>query len=167
MPLPFENIYKQIKEKKLPDKLGEEGILHIVEARNTYYYAKQWYAIGEKRLGSPIEANASPASPYWHKLKYFEYNLIHKLFPQNTVAVVGSIDPRIGKDATFMHNTGRPITITQRVAGDIGQIVQRDNIIIRSTKRCTSTTEQRVTVTELHKRNAQHFIEPLAKPTKR
>src|SRR3989338_2140514 len=129
MPFPFEKIGRKIQKNEPPDKLGEEGVLHLIESDNNNYYAKQWYAIAEKRIGAPLESGFSPASPYWHKLKFFEYSLIHRMFPENTIAMVASIGPGISSKGEFTHDKGRPITITREVAGDTQLVKKRDSII--------------------------------------
>lgn len=152
MPFSFDRAKERLE--KQPDFIGEEGILHILdrplpdtkEARSTVppgsaevarrYYLKQWYGMGEKGVATLIENGRSPSSPYWAKLKYWEYKIIHSLFPDNTLHLVAAIDPRIKKDATSpsghsfdFNSPDLPLTASFEVVGDKEKERVRDGII--------------------------------------
>lgn len=43
MPILPGEIKRQVDKKPRPDRMGEEGILHIVQQGDERYFAKQWY----------------------------------------------------------------------------------------------------------------------------
>lgn len=125
-------IQRRDRERGGPDRLGEEGILHIVTSGDKRYFAKQWYSVSEKRIMNDPETETSPASPYWHKVKFYEGQLIHAAFPDISVHMAASYDPRIQKNVEgeyeFKHDAGRPVTVTREVAADAELMRQRDAI---------------------------------------
>jgi hypothetical protein len=133
--LPLEThqkIRRREQEHGGPDRMGEEGILHIVTSGDERYFAKQWYTVSEKRMTSEPETEVSPASPYWHKVKFYEGQLIHAAFPDISVQMAAAYDPRIQKNADgvyeFTHTAGRPVTLTKEVAADPALQGERDAI---------------------------------------
>lgn len=125
---------RRIERINIPDRLGEEGILHLVNFNEERYFAKEWYTISEKRLHMSIESGGSPASPYWHKVKTYESHLIHAVVPELTLRVAASYDPRITKDNggeyQFAYQTGRPVHVTPEVKADPVLQEQRDAVIV-------------------------------------
>lgn len=131
-----QRIDRRQKETKGHDWLGEEGILHRVSfdgEGQKRYVAKQWYSTAEKRQGMPIESGGSPTSPYWHKVKFHEYGLIHSAFPDQTVEIVAGFDERIHRgpngEYNFVFQTGRPVTMTKEVEADPTLMAERDAIV--------------------------------------
>ncbi len=112
----------------LPYKVGEEGVVY----RN--FIAKQWYGSHEKMLAGNPEDGRSLSSPYWGKLKYYEYRLVHRAFPEITLQVVASFDERLTKNThtnewDFSYTAGRPVTVSEEVDADPTLLAQRDAII--------------------------------------
>lgn len=132
MPILGREVNSQIDRRK-PDRTGEEGVLFRVQTADNNYIAKQWYGMNEKRLTHYSEEESSPCSPYWHKVKFYEYKLIHAAFPDNTLEMVATFDERITKqpDGTYDFNfsTGRPTTVSKEVVGDPDLMQQRDAIV--------------------------------------
>lgn len=138
MPILPQEVKRKIQQRRIerlnvPDRLGEEGILHLVNFNDERYFAKEWYSVAEKRLTFPIESGSSPASPYWHKVKTYESHLIQAALPDLTLRVAASYDPRIVKndagEQTFAYQTGRPVHVTPEVKSDPDLQAQRDAII--------------------------------------
>ena len=137
MPLEFNKIKNLLAKKEKPKHVGEEGIINLVSSGlgdQRKFFAKQWYAGNDlKGLASKIESGESPCSPYWVKLKFYEYALIHEIFPDITLSVAGAYDPRITKeeDGThhFSYQAGRPVTISRIVEGDPEEKSKRDEVI--------------------------------------
>ncbi len=133
MPIQPQEIKRSVDRKSRPDTMGEEGILHIVEQNDERYFAKQWYKNHDTQLAVSPEHGGSPMSPYWHKLKFYEYQLIHDVFPDATVEMVGGFDPRIKKEADGSHSfdmsSGRPFTVTKEVLGDPIKTAQVRNVL--------------------------------------
>lgn len=118
---------------------GEEGILYRIGLDDGRYFAKQWrgkHYEGEQSNRSVTyaeDSKRSPASPFWHKVKFYEAKLIHDAFPDSTLKMSIAYDPRITPDAdggaTFTSDAGRPVTVTRDVEGDPGLRAERDRII--------------------------------------
>lgn len=136
MPILPGETQRKIKRRHLerggPDRMGEEGILHIVTVGDERYFAKQWYNVGEKRLITDPASETSTASPYWHKVKFYEEKLINAAFPDVTVQMAAAYDPRIQKNPAgqyeFDYSAGRPVTLTKEVKADAALMQQRDAI---------------------------------------
>lgn len=118
---------------------GEEGILHRIGLDDGRYFAKQWrgkHYEGE-RAGRSVtyaeDSRHSPASPFWHKVKFYEAKLVHNAFPDSTLEMSVAYDPRITPDAdggaTFTPDVGRPTTVTREVEGDSKLRAERDVIV--------------------------------------
>lgn len=118
---------------------GEEGILHRIGLDDGRYFAKQWrgkHYEGEQAGRSVTyaeERGFSPASPFWHKVKFYEAKLVHDAFPDSTLEMSVAYDPRITPDAdggaTFIPDAGRPVTVTREVEGDPKLRAERDDIV--------------------------------------
>lgn len=125
---------RQLERLSIPDRMGEEGMLHLILIGEEQYFAKQWHTIAEKRRTMSLEAEGSPASPYWHKVKKYEADLVKAALPEYTVRVVASYDPRIRRDDAgeyhFAYQTGRPVTITPEVKADPQLMQQRDASVL-------------------------------------
>ena len=120
-------VRRKIERKPEYDDRGEEGIFYIVNADGTRYWAKEWYHMHDKGTGAPVERKASSCSPYWHKVKYYEYQLIHDAFPTHTINLVAGYDERIKevghhptgeREYSFDMNAGRPTTVSVEITGD-------------------------------------------------
>lgn len=125
-------IERRDREVGGPDRMGEEGILHIVTSGDERYFAKQWYTVSEKRVTHDPAEGTSPASPYWHKVKFYEGKLIQAAFPDIAVQTAAAYDPRIQKNESghyeFKDEAGRPVTLTKAVQPDEQLMRQRDAI---------------------------------------
>ena len=115
-------IEEQITEKGTPDFTGEEGYLYTVQLpdkTDKTLWAKQWHLSLIDEIG--LKFDGSLTSPYFHEMKRIEYEMIHDAFPEITVEMYGSYDPRIKDDKkTFRFFPGRPTTVTVEVSGDPG-----------------------------------------------
>lgn len=137
MPLLGSEIRKRMPrrfgEKPLPYKIGEEGVVYRIPKLDRSYIAKQWYGSQEKRLAGYPEDEHSPTSPYWAKLKFYEYDLIHRARPEFTLNMVASFDERLTKNPEtgewdFSYSVGRPVTVSEEVVADPELLAQRDAI---------------------------------------
>lgn len=138
MPFTPKGIEKAISQSQ-EKKLGEEGVLHHVSLNNKNYFAKQWrgkhYSGNDKRkISFAYEevSDRSPTSPFWHKVKYYEYALIHSAFPESTLKISAGYDSRIKKNDNnheFIFDKGRPVTLAKEVPGDSEARRKRDEII--------------------------------------
>lgn len=139
MPIGVE-VARQVQRKKEQDPRwddrSEEGVFHIVSADGTRYWVKQWYKMHDKAKGIKATENASPCSPYWHKLKYYEYQLIHEAFPDHTIELVSCYDERISKtgasEYAFNIFSGQPATVSVEVTGDPVLSTQRNEALKRA-----------------------------------
>lgn len=124
---------RRFGEKPLPYKVGEEGVVYRIPGVDRSYIAKQWYGSQEKKLVGDPDDEHSPSSPYWAKLKYYEYKLIHQARPEFTLKMVASFDERITKNQEtgewdFSYSVGRPVTVSEEVDADPELLAQRDAI---------------------------------------
>lgn len=116
-------------------RVGEEGVAHKIVLDNKAYFAKLWRGKHPQEHGDPhlyyaIDSEKSPYSPFWHKLQYWEYKLMHEAFPDEIVKMTGSYDPRISKDGEqFDFHTARPVTITEAVQPEEELMAKRDEWI--------------------------------------
>ncbi|MBI4449571.1 hypothetical protein HY634_00770 [Candidatus Uhrbacteria bacterium] len=118
---------------------GEEGILRRIGLDDGRYFAKRWrgkHYEGEhagRSVSYSEESGRTPVSPFWHKVKFYETKLIHDAFPDSTLEMSAAYDPRIvpgaDGDAQFMPGTGRPVTVTREVEGDLKLRAERDRIV--------------------------------------
>ncbi|PIR77323.1 MAG: hypothetical protein COU30_03110 [Candidatus Magasanikbacteria bacterium CG10_big_fil_rev_8_21_14_0_10_38_6] len=119
---------RQIQEKKEPDEIGEEGILTKIELPiptktktnddTETYFAKQWYDNQERQTPDKAhpEKGGELMSPYFHKIKYYESQLIHKALPEQTIRIEAAYDPRIDTQGQFSATKKDfPVTITKEV----------------------------------------------------
>lgn len=112
-------IQRREREFGGPDRMGEEGILHIVASGDERYFAKQWYTVSEKRLTNEPAEGTSPASPYWHKVKFYEGKLIQEAFPDIAVEMAAAYDPRLQKNAA-----GRMVTLTKAALFQVTETIR-------------------------------------------
>lgn len=135
--LPIHETMKKRDPRKW-DIRGEEGVLFIVPQDDAHYFVKQWYKSHDQKVGIPEKMGISPLSPYWHKVKVYEYKLIHDAFPEHTIDMIGGYDERIQPNpnpssSEFKYNyslrEGRPTTITREVAQDPILAQQRDAVL--------------------------------------
>ena len=144
MPYTPERINKQIENVEASEiKKGEEGILYPITLDGESYYAKSWR--GKHFENAPAvayheEANKTPTSPFWFKVKYYESLLIHEAFPNHTLKVHIGYDPRISKDGEFDYSKGRPVTVTTQVPRDTPKGKIRDEIIDKTYERYMAHT---------------------------
>lgn len=135
MPLLPRSVEAGLANQK-PEIIGEEGVLYKIPLRNEVYFAKQWR--GKHFVDAPVtysvESGKTPVSPYWHKVKFYEGALVHQAFPESSIEMAASYDPRIKRSApsgdwAFDKEGGRPVTVTLEVKGDKDVQALRDEII--------------------------------------
>jgi len=115
MPL-LQRKFERARAGKTPDVMGEEGALY----KDGPYWIKRWSSSHEQGFGiSDRYIETSVVSPHWTKFQFWQNQVIHTLFPDMTLDIVASYDPRIKKedDKTLSFSTqgGKPTTISRDV----------------------------------------------------
>lgn len=113
---------RTVRERK-PDKVGEEGRVYFFGTPADPLALKEWYATrryaNAEQSGRLVEL---PFSPSFHKARFYEMKVIHGLFPERTVGVVGASDARMsmrnGKKELNINSVELPIIVMDRLVGD-------------------------------------------------
>jgi hypothetical protein len=138
--------FDRFRERRQPDAVGEEGILDRIDLDGKGYYAKHWYSVhgdlGRRLKLSEVDLEsksakdpelASRLSPFWHKVKYYEYRLIAEQFPDLAVKMVGAFEPRLQKGEDGKMQIAKPekfpVTVTEEIVTDPAVAEQRDQLI--------------------------------------
>lgn len=115
----------QIPDQARADFRGEEAFLSRVQVQGEPHWAKSWYRthadLRRHGLTMPLRMNAAALSPFFHRVRELEYNIMHQAFPEVTVDMVGAYDPRIQSEENgnvFNMLGGRPVTVTAEAQGD-------------------------------------------------
>lgn len=119
--------------KRTPDKRGEEGRVYFFGTPENPLALKEWYRTHSQAKFEGEKAKRIPISPFHHKAVYYEMKIIHELFPEHTVGIVGGVDQRLttGPDGEiqFDPKAGLPMTVTQRAQGDEALLKRYDAIV--------------------------------------
>ncbi len=122
-----------LMRKRTPDKRGEEGRIYFFGTPENPLVLKEWYHT-HRQVGHAAESNKRiPLSPFHHKAVFYEMNIIHALFPDHTVGIVGGVDPRLttgpGGEIQFDPSADVPITVTKKALGDEELLKRYDAIV--------------------------------------
>ncbi len=115
-----EIIEAHIEQRPEPDFIGEQGKLYRMNLGDSTVWVKKWISISPYHKQFPDALDGVNASPYWHEYIKIMYELIYEAFPEMTVSMYGSYDPRIVNSAgerCFRLFPGRPTTVTHEAIG--------------------------------------------------
>ncbi|MBI4407243.1 MAG: hypothetical protein HY565_01970 [Candidatus Kerfeldbacteria bacterium] len=119
--------------KRTPDKRGEEGRIYFFGTPENPLVLKEWYRTHRQVKHETEDAKRIPVSPFHHKAVFYEMTIIHELFPDHTVGIVGGVDPRLttGSDGEiqFDPTADVPMTVTKRAQGDTELLKRYDAIV--------------------------------------
>lgn len=129
----IEKARQEVEKKETHDFRGEEGLLYRISLNGESLWAKKWHRSHEKAFYMPIEAGGSSLSPFWHKKIELSYTVVHELFPNDTIDVIGSYDERtpssLGAVSEFEPLSGKPVTVSREAVGDPELCAIRDDIM--------------------------------------
>ncbi len=128
-----DQIRAEVAKKETHDFRGEEGLLYRVPINGEAIWAKKWHRSHTKGFYMPLGLGGSSLSPFWHRAVKLSYSLVHELFPNDTIDVVGSYDERTGPNLGVMREfeplAGKPVTVSREAAGDPELCAIRDDIM--------------------------------------
>ncbi|MBP9770897.1 hypothetical protein KBC97_01915 [Candidatus Gracilibacteria bacterium] len=129
----LEKVRQEVDKKKTHDFRGEEGLLYRTSVNGEPLWAKKWHRSHDKAFYMPIELGGSSLSPFWHKKIELSYSIVHELFPNDTIDVIGSYDERVsssmGNIREFEPMDGKPVTVSREAVGDPELCAIRDDIM--------------------------------------
>lgn len=119
---------------------GEEGALYRANLDGQDLWVKRWYRSHEVGYSINPDLGGAALSPFFARMKSVEYEIIHSLFPAETIDMVGSYDQRCIEDEdgkgldAFGIFAGRPTTVSKNVTGDSELMAKYDAIIVPAQK---------------------------------